>query len=210
MFRKPKPASQQPRPRGDTILSVMISVVIIGSVMGTTYHLINSSLRLGRSAQERGHAINVINIQIERLKAVLDLEPDRIFKDPGMVLSTPPPPTGGFGRRFCLTLDKSASTAAIPPRPIIDIRVDASLDTADPNHPDPTRNILHADCQGVQIGFPVPNAEPRVEIRYQETNLSNTNDTNRFEIKIFWTAIGSSRTEELTAYYRSHPLLLRP
>ena len=123
MFRKPRLADRKPRPRGDTILSVMISVVIIGSVIGTTYHLVNSSLRLGRAGQERSHAVNVIDIQIERIKAVLDLEPDRIFKDTGGVLNTPPQ---GFGDKFCLVLneiasnqsDRSLKSKALPP-PIV-------------------------------------------------------------------------------------------
>ena len=211
MFRKPKPANQKLTARGDTILSVMISVAIIGSVIGTTYHLISSSLRLGRSGQEREHAINVVNTQVERLKTILDLEPDQdqIFKDHPTNFQTPA--GGGFGQRFCLDLNESASAAEVPPRPVIVIRVDPDPDPNDPNSStDPTRNKLHANCQGERIGFPVRDAEPTVEIRYQAKHQTNINDTNRFEVKVSWTAIGSDRREKSVAYYRLHPLLLGP
>lgn len=201
MFRK-RLSGRMPRPRGDTILSVMISVVIVGSVIGTTYYIVNSSLRLGRSAQERSAALNVINTQLERLKALLDVDPDIIFED------TPPPmglgvkAASGFGLRFCLTLDEAASALANEPRVVIEVG------GYDPAHPtDPDRSLIDGDCKGRGIGFPVADADAEVEIRYQAVNPSNADDTNRFVIRATWTTIGSDRRESLFDYYRSHPLL---
>ena len=201
MFRKSKPISQRSSPRGDTILSVMISVVIVGSVIGTTYHLVNSSLRLGRAGQERSYAVNVINIQIERIKAILDTNPKAIFEDSSTVLNTPNPVLGGFGDEFCLNLNETYSTLS---NPVIDVKR-AGIG-GDP------------ECQGVGIGFPVENAQPRVEIRYQEKHSDSdimikpklANDRDRFEIVVHWIAIGTDREETLVDYYRSHPLILGP
>ena len=212
MFRKPRLASQKPSPRGDTILSVMISVVIIGSAIGTTYQLVNSSIRLGRSAHERGYAINTVNIQIERVKAVLDTNPDSIFEDSLGLLGTP---ATGFGNKFCLVFKSEAAA--------LDPTVDAAVLSDEQTGPWPIiymmvagtdpMNTSHPDCQnGPEIGFPVVDAEPRVEVEYQKVSASATrpNDTDRFKITVHWTAIGSSRIESLTAYYRSHPLINQP
>ena len=183
-------ANGWPQSRGDTILSVLISVVIIGSVIGTTYYVVNSSLRLGRAGQERGHALNVVHNQIERIKAVLDTDPDRIFMDSeshGLIGS--PPWT--WGSEFCLWHDPSAMPAPPGAPPSILIRL-----------------ANGTDCSGIRSEFPVLIANPKVTIQYQhEESTHIPGDNNRFRIKIVW--IGADgRDEELVAYFRSHPIAI--
>src|SRR5579859_5049906 len=55
--------------RGDTIVEVMVSVVVLGLVLGTAYSLSNKSLKTGTQANQRSQALSVASSQIERLKA---------------------------------------------------------------------------------------------------------------------------------------------
>ena len=195
--------------RGDTILSVLISVVIIGSALGVTYYTVNSSFQLGKASQERGFAVDVLNTQIERLKALIDTEPELVF-DPDTVTNeiifdpvsdtfpltlTPPPGIGQYwGPEFCLKHDDTDTTR--DPLPVILVET------------------TPANCSGPQnTGFPVAIAEPVIAIRYLHENPAsevppgsgNFNDRNRFEIKITWTRTNTDRRIELFYYFRSHP-----
>src|SRR5581483_6513732 len=55
--------------RGDTIVEVMVSIVVLGLVLGTAYSLSNKSLKTGTQANQRSQALSVASSQIERLKA---------------------------------------------------------------------------------------------------------------------------------------------
>ncbi|PJE65671.1 hypothetical protein COU91_00395 [Candidatus Saccharibacteria bacterium CG10_big_fil_rev_8_21_14_0_10_47_8] len=56
--------------RGDTIVEVLISVTIISFVLGAAYLLTSHSLQAGLAAREHTEALNFVQGQIERLKAV--------------------------------------------------------------------------------------------------------------------------------------------
>ena len=195
MLAKLKFKNKRPNSRGDTILSVMISVVIIGSVISTTYYVVNSSLRLGRQGQERSRALDAAVNQVERIKALLDNSPEAIFEDTtGINSFNSPPGQVGFGNKFCLYAN-----------PNVEIK-------------------LGSDCQNLaEIGLPAV-AEPRVEVRYQkhkinpdpnhcmpmdDTCIRNQADNDRFEIAVYWTPLGGGpgEEEEIKVYYRSHPLI---
>lgn len=192
-----------PGSRGDTILSVMLSVVIIGSVIGATYYAINRSLNLGRASQERGHALNVANIQLERLKALLDTQPSVIFDDDKGINEFKTSGGSGFGDKFCLILDESVGGALR-----FSLNADLTIPRKAATNPD---TEVHEHCRTANlIHFPVANAEPRVEIRYQERHATKNGDRNRFEIAVYWTRIGSDEEEELKIHYRSHPLIFGP
>lgn len=211
MIRKTMPTEMKSKrgaspQRGDTILSVMISVVIIGSVISATYYAINRSLSLGRASYERSHASNVASIQLERLKALMDKDPDVIFEDASGINwhKSNTPPQLGFGHKFCLMLDEANSG----PGTLI---FDPGLATIPKKHAVDPANEVHDDCKNPdRIHFPSPDAQPRVEIRYQAKHTDQVNkasDNNRFEIAVYWTRIGSDETEELKIYWRSHPLI---
>ena len=192
----------RPASRGDTILSVLISVVIIGSALGVTYYTVNSSFQLGKASQERGFAVDVLNTQIERLKALIDTEPELVFDpdpaineiifDPGadICLLTPTPPPGigqCWGPEFCLKHNAANIDRELQPVILVE--------------------TTPADCSGPQnTGFPVAIAEPVIAIRYLHEHLTNPNDRHRFEIKITWTRTNTDRRVELLYYFRSHPL----
>ncbi len=199
-----KKTTNPPRPpsRGDTILSVMISVVIIGSALGVTYYTVNSSFQLGKASQERGFAVDVLNTQTERLKALIDTEPELVF-DPDPVINeiifdpgediwpsglTPQPGIGQYwGPEFCLKHNDTDTDREVQPVILVE--------------------TTPANCSGPQnTGFPVAIAEPVIAIRYLHEHLTNPNDRHRFEIKITWTRTNTDRRIELLYYFRSHPL----
>lgn len=197
----PPPARRprNPNSRGDTILSVMISVVIVGAVIGVTYQLVNSSVQLGIAGRERSLAGNIAQTQIERIKALVANNPHHIFDDTsGFVIdrySTPPnDPIPGFGPVFCLHHD---------PVPTAQPQIDIKTGT---------------DCRGpLNTGFLVGIAEPEIEVRYKHCSSDGATppaclppgtdtDRNRFEIKVIWTSVGTSNRENYPAYFRSHPI----
>lgn len=57
--------------KGDTIVEVMISLMILGSVMAAAYAITNFSLNIELSAQERSDALNIAQSQLETLKSMV-------------------------------------------------------------------------------------------------------------------------------------------
>jgi len=58
--------------RGDTIVEVLISLAIIGVVLGAAYTVNTRSFRTGQTAQERIEALKLAEGQIERIKYQAD------------------------------------------------------------------------------------------------------------------------------------------
>lgn len=231
MSAKLKNQKKRPSARGDTILSVLISVVIIGSVISATYFTVNSSLRLGRQSQERERALNAVSNQVERIKALLDgPSKDLIFKDnTGPGLNNLNTPASGFGYKFCLVVSNSSNRNNL----VMDIKVDNTV----PDPLDPLNNRLDTACQDPdETGLPA-DSQARIEVRYQRhripqswscplaldrpetgddfTNLADCErakkgDNHRFEVAVYWVPLGGGPGEldEVKAYYRSHPLIL--
>ncbi len=55
--------------RGDTIIEVMISIVVLSMTIGGAYAIASRSLKAARQAQERGEATKLAESQIENIKA---------------------------------------------------------------------------------------------------------------------------------------------
>lgn len=54
---------------GDTIVEVLLAVAIVGFILAISYSLSTRSLKVSRTAQERGEALKIAEQQFERLKA---------------------------------------------------------------------------------------------------------------------------------------------
>ena len=72
---------------GDTLVEVMLSVAIIGLVIGASYATSSRALRTGRYAQEQTEALKQAESQIEKLKYIAgkglaSTNPNYIFKNP--------------------------------------------------------------------------------------------------------------------------------
>ncbi|HSX31884.1 MAG TPA: hypothetical protein VLF43_01360 [Candidatus Saccharimonadales bacterium] len=79
--------------RGDTIVEVLISIAVVTMVLGGAYVTTNRSLLNTRGAQERGTALKLAESQLEQLKSVIAVTPEKIFGGGGF---TPPV-------HFCIT-----------------------------------------------------------------------------------------------------------
>ena len=53
---------------GDTIIEVLISIAIVGMVIGLSFGTANKSIKTGRAAQEQTEALALAQAQIERIK----------------------------------------------------------------------------------------------------------------------------------------------
>jgi prepilin-type N-terminal cleavage/methylation domain-containing protein len=58
--------------RGDTLVEVMMSMAVVGMVIGVSYSIANRSARAGRIAQEQTEALKLTESQIELVKAAAE------------------------------------------------------------------------------------------------------------------------------------------
>lgn len=65
--------------RGDTIVEVLISILVITSVLGGAFVMTNRSLQNTRTSQERVNAIKLTESQVELIKDVVANNPNAIF-----------------------------------------------------------------------------------------------------------------------------------
>src|SRR6056297_3410972 len=64
--------------RGDTIIEVLLAMSVIGLVLGSSYGIANRSLSIGREAQERTEALNLVETQLERLRTASSIEGNQL------------------------------------------------------------------------------------------------------------------------------------
>jgi type II secretory pathway pseudopilin PulG len=57
--------------RGDTLVEVLVSIVVVSSVIGGAYVVSNHSLQSTRGAQERSNALKLGESQFEQLKSLV-------------------------------------------------------------------------------------------------------------------------------------------
>ena len=88
--------------RGDTIVEVMMSMAVIGMVIGVSYSIANRSVRAGRMAQEQTEALKLTESQIELVKAAAENPAltSALYVD---------------GNTFCITVDPATSVLAVVP-----------------------------------------------------------------------------------------------
>ncbi len=98
------------RQQGDTIVEVLICMAIVGFSLSSSYSLSRLSLRKVRDAEERGQSSQLVQMQLERLKAFLAKYPAITttssanwimnVTSPGVTVTTTapfsPPAIGGF------------------------------------------------------------------------------------------------------------------
>jgi type II secretory pathway pseudopilin PulG len=87
---------------GDTIVEVLLSITIIGLVLGAAYLLTNRSLQAGIAAREHTEALNFVQGQIERLKSAKESSSTIIFN---AAYAVP-------GNDFCLVVDPTTKTVS--------------------------------------------------------------------------------------------------
>ena len=65
--------------RGDTLVEVMLSIAVVGMVIGLSYSTANRAVKTGRAAQEQTEALKLAQTQLERLKSVAESAPASVF-----------------------------------------------------------------------------------------------------------------------------------
>ena len=81
--------------RGDTLVEVLISIAVIGMVIGASYATATRAQRTGRYAQEQTEALKVAEAQIEKLKHIATIDPTTV-PAPADIFST-------INTEFCIT-----------------------------------------------------------------------------------------------------------
>lgn len=65
--------------RGDTIVEVLISMAVLGGALGISYTVANNTLNQSRDAQERTQVVNLLDAQLEQLRAIASLPNTPVF-----------------------------------------------------------------------------------------------------------------------------------
>lgn len=102
--------------RGDTLVEVLITIVVISVVLGGAYVTVNRSLTATRSAQERSIALKLAESQIEQLKGLITTDSTQIFG-------------GGVPLTFCIT---SAGAVVAAPNPVCSVGTSGTPTTTEP------------------------------------------------------------------------------
>ena len=83
--------------RGDTIVEVLLSLAVLGAVLGGAYVVTNRSVIVNRVAQERLDAVKLAEGQFERLKIEASIDATTFGKD-----------------NFCLPKDPTLNNETVP------------------------------------------------------------------------------------------------
>ena len=172
--------------RGDTIISILMSMAVITLVIVLAYTLVTQSLRRGQSAREREQVKNLIQSQIEGLKnlavqnAEVDNAAENIFHDNYA--------SSGSGYLFCLKDDgtihsyESNSSSTIMPY----------YDT-----PDPVRHVTNCDTFDLPLN--------RLWIEYKPKDADD-NEQHLFTVTAEWNSAAGGPESKLSVPVRIHPL----
>ena len=189
--RQNKKKNWQLSQRGDTIISVLIGVIVIGAISVLAYALINRSFALNIKARERAQVTKVIQSQVEGLKSLVvtgsQTTLQNLFQGP---------PTGSNSRRsdsgpaFCL--DETNSY------------YDLGASTADPQ-----------DCGDLKYLDGLKEANVQIKINYYpdgdcdvpatQSACSPTGDEHTFVISATWDPYGHGKEDSVEVYLRLHP-----
>lgn len=88
--------------KGDTIISVALSVIVLMAVMGLTFILFSRTFRMTQQSKERAQATTLVEAQIETLKA-------KAIRD-DILFNIPP---GDQKKWFCLVISDNNETIEI-------------------------------------------------------------------------------------------------
>lgn len=121
MFVKRIPNRQQER--GDTIVEVLIAVAVVSLILGGAYVTTNRNLLAVRSAQERVNALKLAESQIEQIKGLAAIDPDKLFATAGPNAAPNP---------FCIAKATGLPVAADKPACSVDLAGDPALSGVEP------------------------------------------------------------------------------
>ena len=180
--------------RGDTLISVLLSVAITGLVIVLAYTLVSRSVRYGQQAREREQVKNLIQSQIEGLKSLAAASNDAETHD---IFQFEQPVAGSQADEFCLNplgTIIQLKDAVGPGNIHADIQVGATPD----KQCDKFSNLEAAD---VELSI--------IYDRNGEGEISDpSDDEHLFTVTATWTRVGGAGDDErLSVPIRIHPLV---
>lgn len=178
--------------RGDTLIEVMISLAIIGSVISISYATASRALRTGRAAQERTEALKLVEGQIEMLKAAAGAPTTKVFGTPAPSVTDP---------SFCITASGVAAGTVTTEQLSAAKASDINLDT------------LTSGTAPLPVGTEYDNAcslgpDSRYKISIIRTDNpvvvgGNTYTESTFAVRARWIRDGGGK-DEVLIYYKIH------
>jgi prepilin-type N-terminal cleavage/methylation domain-containing protein len=178
--------------RGDTLIEVMISLAIIGSVISISYATASRALRTGRAAQERTEALKLVEGQIEMLKAAAAVPTTKVFGTSAPSVTDP---------AFCITAAGVAAGSVTTEQLTAAKASDINLDTLTSGAvPLPAGTEYENACS---LG---PDNRYKMSIVRTDSPLvvgGNTYTESTFAVRARWVRDGGGK-DEVLIYYKIH------
>jgi len=119
MMRQIRNQATQLGARGDTVVEVLMSIAVISLVLSGAYVTANRSLQGARLAEERNNALKMAEAQVEQIKYMASLYPDRLFG-------------AGAPASYCLVNSATVASTQATPDPKCKVDSSGTPTTAEP------------------------------------------------------------------------------
>jgi Tfp pilus assembly protein PilE len=171
---------------GDTIIEVMISVAVVGLVLGVSYGTASKSLKMGQEAQERGEALKIAESNLEELKYISQqpYAASTIFAQPA-------------GQGFCIA---SVTSAAATLSTISGYNTNLASDNFASYVAPPSTNCRFDSSGAINTTY----SRYNVAITYEGAVAAVPTTKDTFTITVRWDSLNGQR-EEVKSFYRIHP-----
>jgi type II secretory pathway pseudopilin PulG len=184
---------------GDTIVEVLLSIAIVGSVIAGAYALASRSLAEGVSASEHSQAIKLAEAQIEALKSrQRDALTQTKYWDDNFKITTNPIPAAK--NNFCLDtranamLNNLGTAAAADWLPQYNGAAATASDPPTASSP-AGPNTYNAVCTDKPTN-------PDAAKFFININMSPTGNTPTYLVTVRWTPAGRGPISQTQIYYR--------
>ena len=209
MRKNIKHLSLKKNQRGDTLISVIISVGVISLVIVIAYVLVIQGLQLGQQAREREQVRSLVRGQVESLK-YLAIEDDegKIFKEFKLSGTS----VDGAPDGFCLGKRNSTTTLPEIKVGVLKLDMNGDIDT-NPMHQtsELSQDVDHNQCEELDS---LVAANVKIKITYDEEGFGDSSidgdEDHLFTIIATWDRVSGGGEENMVVPIRIHPLRADP
>ncbi len=209
MWKKIRRSSLKKNQRGDTLISVVISVAVISFVIVIAYVLVIQGLQLSQQAREREQVRSLVRGQVESLK-YLAIEDDegKIFKD----FKKSGTPVDGAPYGFCL--GERNSTAELPDIKVgvLKLLANGEIDMNSAHQTSElSQDVEYGQCEELES---LVAANVKIKITYDEEGFGDPSipgdEDHLFTVIATWDRVGGGGEENMVVPIRIHPLRADP